>query len=181
MELHKFIDIIPDFNIYSYIFFWLKEMKKIIGLILLFALTGCSYNTDFYIFNTTEKPIFVTYECRPNGKVFVPNPRIVEFDSDFEIREIKKAYEIDTESKTESDNKIISCVLKSGQALWIGNDLNFSLNNPNDALILKENLNELNVEQNGVKLFRVDDKYIVDFFETIDRHTVGIKVKKASR
>jgi hypothetical protein len=71
--------------------------------------------------------------------------------------------------------------MKSGQALWIGHDLNFSLNNPNDALILKENLNELKVEQNGEKLFRVGDRYVVDFFSTIDRHTVGIKVKKASR
>jgi hypothetical protein len=123
----------------------------------------------------------VTYECGPNGEVFVTNPKIVEFDSDFEIREIKKAYEIGTESKTDSENKVITCELKSGQALWIGNDINFSLNNPNDALILKENLNELKVEQNGEKLFRVDDRYVVDFFETIDRHTVGIKVKKASR
>ena len=156
-------------------------MRKIIGIILLFTLTSCSYNTDFYIFNTTENPIFVTYECGPNGEVFVTNPRIVEFNSDFEIREIKKAYEIGIESKTDSENKIITCELKSGQALWIGNDINFSLNNPNEALILKENLNELKVEQNGKKLFQVDDRYVVDFFSTIDRHTVGIKVKKASR
>jgi len=156
-------------------------MRKIIGIILLLFLTSCSYNTDFYIFNTTEKPIYVTYECGPNGEVFIINPRIVEFDSDFEIREIKNAYEIGTESKIDSENKTIKCELKSGQALWIGNDINFSLKNPNDALILKENLNELKVEQNGEKLFSVDDRYVVDFFETIDRHTVGIKVKKASR
>ena len=156
-------------------------MRKIIGLILLLTLTSCSYETDFYIFNTTENTLKLTYECGPNGDVFVTNPRIVEFDSDFEIREIKNAYEFGTESKTDSDNKIITCELKRGQALWIGNDLNFSLNNPNDALILKENLNELKVEQNGEKLFRVDDRYIVDFFETIDIYTVGIKVKKASR
>jgi len=156
-------------------------MKKIIVLLSLLILTSCSYNTDFYIFNTTENPIFVTYECGLNGEVFVPNPRIVEFDSDFEILEIKKAYEIGIESKSDSENKIITCELKSGQALWIGNDINFSLNDPNDVLILKENLNELKVEQNGEKLFRVDDRYVVDFFETIDRHTVGIKVKKASR
>ncbi|TBN02641.1 hypothetical protein EYD45_10945 [Hyunsoonleella flava] len=123
----------------------------------------------------------MTYECGPNGEVFVPIPRIVEFDSDFEILEIKKAYEIGIESKSDSENKIITCELKSRQALWIGNDINFSLNDPNDVLILKENLNELKVEQNGEKLFRVDDRYVVDFFETIDRHTVGIKVKKASR
>jgi len=153
-------------------------MRTIIGLLILLTLTSCSYNTDFYIFNRTEKPIFVTYECGPNGEVFVTNPRIVEFDSDFEIREIKKDYEFGTESITDSGNKIITCELKSGQALWIGNDINFSLKNPNDTLILKENLNELKVEQNGEKLFRVDDKYIVDFFETIDRHTVGIKVRK---
>lgn len=153
-------------------------MRKIIGLILLLTLTSCSYETDFYIFNTTENPIFITYECGPNGDVFVTNPRIVEFDTDFEISEIKIAFEIGTDSKIDSEHKIITCELKSGQALWIGNDLNFSLNNENDVLILKKNLNELKVEQNGENLFRTDDRYIVDFFETIDRHTVGIKVKK---
>lgn len=153
-------------------------MRKIIGLILLLTLTSCSYETDFYIFNTTENPIFITYECGPNGDVFVTNPKIVEFDTDFEISEIKIAFEIGTDSKIDSEHKIITCELKSGQALWIGNDLNFSLNNENDVLILKKNLNELKVEQNGENLFRTDDRYIVDFFETIDRHTVGIKVKK---
>ena len=156
-------------------------MRKIIGLILLLTLTSCSYNTDFYIFNTTDKPIIVVYESGPNGKAFVTDPRIVEFDSDFETREIKKAYEYKTEPKTDSKNKIITCELKSGQALWIGHDLNFTLTNPNEALILKENLVELKVEQNGNQLFRVDDRYVIDFFETIDIHTVGIKVKKASR
>ncbi len=156
-------------------------MRKIIGLILLLILTSCSYNTNFYIFNTTDKPITVTYESGPNGKAFVADPRIMEFDTDFETREIKKAYEYKTESKSDSKNQIITCELKSGQALWIGNDLNFTLTNPNEVLILKENLVELKVEQNGKKLFRVDDRYIIDFFETIDIHKVGIKVKKASR
>ena len=153
-------------------------MRKIIGLIFLLTLTSCSYNTDFYIFNTTDKPIIITYESGPNGKTFVTDPRIVEFDSDFETLEIKKAYEYKTEPKTDSENQIITCELKSGQALWIGHDLNFTLTNPNEALILKENLVELKVEQNGNQLFRVDDRYIIDFFETIDIHTVGIKVKK---
>jgi hypothetical protein len=156
-------------------------MRKIIGLILLLFLTSCSYNTDFYIFNTTDKPIIVTYESGPNGKAFVAVPRIVEFDSNFETLEIKKAYEYKTETKTDSENQIITCELKSGQALWIGHDLNFTLTNPNEALILKENLVELKVEQNGNQLFRVDDRYVIDFFEAIDIHTVGIKVKKASR
>jgi hypothetical protein len=49
------------------------------------------------------------YESGPNGKVFVTDPRIVEFDSDFEIREIKKAYEYKIESKADSKNKIITC------------------------------------------------------------------------
>lgn len=152
-------------------------MQKLIGLILL-TLTSCSYNTNFYIFNTTDKPIIVTYESRPNGKAFVADPKIIEFDSDFETREIKKAYEYKTESKEGSKNKIITCKLKSGQALWIGHDLNFTLSNPNEALVLKENLVELKVEQNESQLFRVDDKYIINYFETIDIHTVGIKVKK---
>ena len=153
-------------------------MRKILGLILLLTLTSCSYNTDFYIFNTTDKPILVMYESGPNGKAFVTDPRIVEFDSDFETREIKKAYEYKTEPKADSKNIIITCELKIGQALWIGHDLNFTLTNPNEALILKENLVELKVEQNGNQLFRVDDRYVIDFFETIDIHTVGIKVKK---
>ncbi len=139
---------------------------------------SCSYNTDFYIFNTTDKPIIITYESEPFGKVFVTDPRIVEFDSDFETYEIKKAYEYETNSKTDSKNQIISCHLKSGQALWIGNDLNFTLSNPSEAMILKENLVQLRVEQNREKLFIVDERNVIDLFESIDIHTVGIKVKK---
>ncbi len=156
-------------------------MRKIIGLILLLTLTSCSYNTDFYIFNTTDKPIIVVYESGPNGKVFVKDPRIVEFDSDFETREIKKAYEYEIESIPHSENQIITCELKSGQALWIGYDLNFTLTNPNEALIIKENLIELTIKRNGKHLIYADDKYIVDYFETLELQVVGIKVRKVSR
>ena len=68
--------------------------------------------------------------------------------------------------------------MKSGQALWIGRDLNFTLTNPKEALILKDNLVELKVEQNGNQLFNVDDRNVIDFFDTIDIHKVGIRVKK---
>lgn len=152
-------------------------MRKIAGLILLLTLTGCSYDTNFYIFNTTDKPITVTYESRPNRRAFVPEPIIVGFDSNFDTLKIKRFDAYKTEYSPDSNTNVITCELESGQALWIGNQTNFTLSNPDEARILKEHLVSLKVEQEGIELFRVSDRYVIDFFESIDLHKVGIKVK----
>ena len=151
-------------------------MKKLIGLVLLLTLSSCSYNTNFYIFNTTNDNITVKYQTRNKSESdpFVTDPKIVEFDSNFEIIEIKKAYDYEFEV----ENNIITCELKSGQAVWIGRDLNFTLDNAKEARILGDNLLKLTIEQNGRELIYADSKNIVDLFETLELQVVGVKIKK---
>lgn len=149
-------------------------MRKLFGILILLTLSGCSYLTDFYIFNKTEKTISIEYKVkqRLKGDPFTFDPRIVEFDVNMEIIEIKNAYEFDFNN----EKNTLTCELKSGQALWIGDDLNFSLKNPNDTESLKRNLIYLKIKtaENEID---ADEKNIVELFKTFDRHTVGIEIE----
>ncbi len=149
-------------------------MRKLIGILLLLTLTSCSYLTDFYIFNKTEKTISIVYKViQPlKGDPFTFDPKIVEFDLDMEIIEIKNAYEFDFNN----EKNTLTCELKSGQALWIGDDLNFSLKNPKDVEILKRNLVFLKI-MTAEKEIKADEKNIVELFKTFDRYTVGIEIE----
>ncbi|WP_198034958.1 hypothetical protein [Winogradskyella sp. J14-2] len=149
-------------------------MKRLIGIILLLTLTSCSYMTDFYIFNKSGNSIFVEYKVkeRLNEEPFAFNARIVEFDSDMEIIEIKKAFEIEFNNEINT----LTCELKNGQALWIGDDINFSLNDANDIKKLKRNLIYLKIKTENTEI-NADEKNIIGFFKTFDRHTVGIEIK----
>ena len=66
--------------------------------------------------------------------------------------------------------------MKKGQALWIGDDINFSLNDANDIKKLKRNLIYLKIKTKNTEI-NADEKNIVGFFKTFDRHTVGIEIK----
>ncbi|QCK15575.1 hypothetical protein [Mangrovivirga cuniculi] len=150
-------------------------MKQLlISIIIIITLTGCSYNTDFYIFNNSEQPLHVEYQTKEhsNSEPFVTDPRIVEFDKDMNIIEIKKAYDFTFESET----KIISCKLSSGQALWIGRDLNFTLTNEDEAKILKDNIRYLKLQTDN-ELINATEENILDLFKTFDIQTVGIEIK----
>ena len=70
-----------------------------------------------------------------------------------EIIEIKNAYEFDFNN----EKNTLTCELKSGQALWIGDDLNFSLKNPKDVEILKRNLVFLKI-MTAEKEIKADEK-----------------------
>ncbi|WP_158319152.1 hypothetical protein [Aequorivita sinensis] len=130
--------------------------------------------TDFYIFNKSGNSIFVEYKVkeRLNEEPFAFNARIVGFDSDMEIIEIKKAFEIEFNNEINT----LTCELKKGQALWIGDDINFSLNDANDIKKLKRNLIYLKIKTENTEI-NADEKNIVGFFKTFDRHTVGIEIK----
>ncbi|APY06844.1 hypothetical protein BWZ20_00380 [Winogradskyella sp. J14-2] len=130
--------------------------------------------TDFYIFNKSGNSIFVEYKVkeRLNEEPFAFNARIVEFDSDMEIIEIKKAFEIEFNNEINT----LTCELKNGQALWIGDDINFSLNDANDIKKLKRNLIYLKIKTENTEI-NADEKNIIGFFKTFDRHTVGIEIK----
>ena len=100
------------------------------------------------------------------------DPRIVEFDKNMNIIEIKKAYDF----KFNDETTTINCKLSNGQALWIGRDLNFTLTNQEEAEVLKENLKYLKLQTNN-ELINATKDNIIELFKTYDIHTVGIEIK----
>ena len=153
----------------------IEKMKLLLtGLIFSLILTGCSYNTDFFIFNKAEQTLLVEYQTKDfsDSKPFVTDPRIVEFDQNMDIIEIKKAYEFEFEG----DTKTIRCKLLKGQALWIGRDLNFTLTNEKEAKILNENLKYLKIHSTKKQIYATDSD-IIGLFKTFNTQTVGIEIK----
>ena len=139
------------------------------------CLFSCSYNTYFYIFNTTDLPIHVIYESKglTYGNAFRIDPIILSFNSRYAIENKSVQSIIVIDSLTNS----VQCELKNGEALRIGGDFNFTLSNIGEAEILKNNLIQLTISQEEKELIRADSSNIISFFETIDIHTVGIVVE----
>jgi hypothetical protein len=109
---------------------------------------------------------------RLKGDPFTFDPKIVGFDKQMKIIEIKNTYNF----KFNNEKNTLTCELKSGQALWIGDDINFSLKNPKDVEILKNNLVFLKVKTPKKEII-ADENNIVELFKTFHMHKVGIEIE----
>lgn len=150
-------------------------MQKMFSFILLLSLSGCSYITEFYIFNSTGHMITIEYQPREMSEygVFSTSPKIVGFKKKTDISEIENAEGVQFDAET----KIVRCELKPKQALWIGSDMNFSLENDYAAAALKERLVYLNIETDD-KTVKLTPDNVLEYFKTYRKYSVlGIEVK----
>jgi hypothetical protein len=150
-------------------------MPKIIAFILLLSLSGCSHITEFYIFNSTGHTITIEYQPREVSQyeVFTTSPRIVEFEKKTNISETENAGDIQLDPET----NIVRCELKPNQALWIGSDMNFSMDNDYAASALKERLVYMTIKT-GNETLNLTFANILDYFKTFRKYAiVGIDVK----
>ena len=149
-------------------------MKKLIGFVFLLTLTSCSYVTDFYIFNNTEQPVLVEYQIKEQStyELFVIKPRICEFNKNKEILKIIKT----SKPKVDKETNIVICKLEKGQALWIGDDLNFTLNNPDEKARIGKNLKYLKIKTKATEI-NADEYNVAELFETFKRSAVGIELE----
>ena len=105
--------------------------------------------------------------------MFATSPRIVGFGKKTDISEIKN----DSGVQFDPENKIVRCELKPKQALWIGSDMNFSLENDYAAAALKERLVYLNIETDG-KTVKLTPDNVLEHFKTYRKYVVvGFEVK----
>jgi hypothetical protein len=150
-------------------------MQKILVFILLLSLFGCSHITDFYIFNSTGHTITIEYQPREVSEyeVFATSPRIVEFDKKTNVSETENTGDI----QFDPDTKIVRCELKPKQALWIGADMNFSMDNDYAAAALKERLVYMTIKT-ADKTLNLASATVLDYFKTFRKYAiVGIEVK----
>lgn len=149
-------------------------MKKIALLLVCLMLSGCSYLTEFFIYNSTLEPIYVSYQFKYlwHSDAFISAAEIKSFKSFTKIKEVEdqSALRIDSISKT------VSCILKPNEALWIGADTNFSLKNEYDAEKLRANLKLLEIEASN-HIFSYDSLTVLQKFQTFDLNHVGISVE----
>jgi hypothetical protein len=152
-------------------------MQRLIGLLFLLTLSGCTYIVDFYIFNSTDSSITIEYQPRDTSEyeVFCINPNIMAFDKKDEFTELENSNEFQFDPETNT----ITCKLKSKQALWIGVDMNFSLDNEYAVEQLKERIVYLNIS-NGEKELNLTGQNIIDHLKKIKKHIIGIDIKKST-
>ena len=148
-------------------------MKKwFLALSVSFCLSSCSYLTNFYIFNSTEEAITITYKAK-NTEVYTPfvtAPKVFNFKNlkNIEEKEILNAI------RKAKDSFTVVATLQPKQALWIGLDRSFILKN--DRHKLKENLEYVSVTGNlSPKHYTAED--ILPEFKEITYKIVGIEVE----
>jgi|GEM_PF-6455699 len=148
-------------------------MKKWLFLICVsFSLTSCSYLTNFYIFNTTEETITLTYKTKKAelNHPFVTAPKIFTFKT---YEQIEKE-EIKNPAIQVKDSLTLQAMLQPKQALWIGVDRNFNLNY--DEELLKENVAYLTIK-NGLTTTEYTAIDLVTQFKEYTYEIVGIAVE----
>tara|TARA_A100000171_G_C2140545_1_gene155537 strand:- start:25486 stop:25941 length:456 start_codon:yes stop_codon:yes gene_type:complete len=148
-------------------------MKKwFLALSVSFCLSSCSYLTNFYIFNTTEEAITITYKAK-NTEVYTPfvtAPKIFNFKNLKTIQE----KELPNAFIKVKDSFTIVAILQPKQALWIGLDRSFILKN--DRHKLKQNLNYVSITGNLPPKHYTAEEILPEFKE-ITYKIVGIEVE----
>ena len=151
-------------------------IKKILLLLLVLPLIlSCSYSsTDFYIINKTDLPIEVEYKVSGFSKSgpFVKEAFILKLDSDFE-----QIGEQSTENVTiDIENNTVHAKLESGESLWFGEELNFSLSNEPDKRMLTEKIEFLKITIEEGVLY-ANKLNIVTSLKTFNHQNVGISLE----
>ncbi|WP_299156913.1 hypothetical protein [uncultured Christiangramia sp.] len=153
-------------------------MKRIIGIIALLLIFGCSYNTDFYIINTSNKDVIIEYEIRNSsqGQIFISDPKVAKFD--------KKLNKIDPEvieQVEQVEENRFKIKLKSYQGILLGYDINFNLKNKVDYEKLNDNMKELRIYKNDRLIIKSDSTNTAKLFKKVNRNLIIIDIDKASR
>ncbi|QIE58874.1 hypothetical protein G5B37_04645 [Rasiella rasia] len=146
-------------------------MKWILLTICALSLTSCSYLTEFYIYNTSEGEIHITYTTKrvTNQYPFITNPVVKDFRSFTRVKD-------PTQPKTialSADSLTIKVTLLPKQALYIGAESNFNLNSASDRHDLVQNLESLHIVTSTDSITLTPD-VILPYFEEFDYEHVGI-------
>ncbi len=149
-------------------------MKNLILFILTFALTGCSYIVDFFIFNSTDTPITIEYKVyqRSDYEVFTTNPQIVDFKSTKRISNQKDSLDFEFSIQTNT----VTCEIAPQHALWLGSDINFSIDNEYGANTLREKFEYIKITHAEGEIL-VTPENLLDYFQTYKLHIIGLEVK----
>jgi len=146
-------------------------MKKAWLYLLFLPLVSCSYLTEFFIYNNTDVPITIEYQAlRPSeSDPFTTNPKVVSFRSFKKTRDLEHPPPIDIDTTM----LIVTCKLQPKQALWIGADTNFSMNNSYDREKLRSNLEYLSIKSRS-SILKADSTNVLDHFKTFNLGHIGI-------
>lgn len=146
-------------------------MKKILLLVLFLPLVSCSYLTEFFIYNNTEAPITIEYQAKrqSDNDPFVTKPKVVSFKS------FKKTKTLENQPTINIDitNLIVRTTIQPKQALWVGADTNFGLNNPSHREKLRSNIEYLTITSKAATI-TADSTNVLDYFKAFDSGHIGI-------
>ena len=140
-----------------------KNILYLTGLVLVSLFSGCSFITNFYIFNLSDNQIEIEYSIATNTYLLTSNPIVLELNKSNIGDSIRTVY---------SENLTVKFTLDANQALYLGNDVNFFIENDIDA----QNLNaafmnfEIITENDTIKI----DSDAVSYFSEVNRHTIAL-------
>ena len=145
-----------------------KRFLYLLGLCFV-LLTACSFITNFYIFNWSDKEIEISYTISSeNMFILSSNPLVVSINKDKVIDSLQTIYE--------NKEMEINCILKPNQGLLLGSDVNFFLQNEVDKKNLSQAFQSLTIQKTACETVQVDLN-AAHFFKTLNRHTIAFIVE----
>jgi len=145
-----------------------KRFLYLLGLCFT-LLAACSFITNFYIFNWSDKEIEISYTISSENRfILSPNPLVVSIK--------KKEFMDSLQTIDENKKGKINCILKPNQGLLLCSDINFFLENEVDKKNLSQAFQSLTIQKTAYETVQVDLN-ATHFFKTLNRHTIAFIVE----
>lgn len=156
----------------------IKRLKILLTTAILIVLTGCSYNSSFFIYNLTDQAVTIIYKLTTPSSygVFVTHPEIYKIENEDKMNHLTK---IDDRRATYSQETLtVTCNLNSNEALNIGDDLNFTITNSEERKRICNNVDKLTIINTASRDTLIcNGKYIYLLLSELDDNVFGIRIE----
>ncbi|MEH0153181.1 hypothetical protein V6R21_03485 [Limibacter armeniacum] len=156
----------------------MKRLKIISLILILFLVSGCSYVSDFFIYNLSNQAITIVYTLtKPSSYgMFITNPDVYKINTENEENKLTK---VENEMvKYSSSTQTVTCTINSKEALRIGNEINFTLSNYDERKQIGENVGQLTITRiTTCDTLTCNGNYIYLLLSELDDNKFGIRIE----
>lgn len=156
----------------------MKYLTLLLVPFCLFVITGCSSVYDFFIYNMTDQVVKVSYTLKEvSSNTFITDPEVYKIDEDNEKNDLEKLEK--REVNYSSDTKTVTCKLKPYEALKMGSEVNFILEDFQDRKEVTHNVKKLTItKQETGETLNCPGEYVYLLLSKWKRHGIGIRIEE---
>lgn len=156
----------------------MKILTIILTISILFLLTGCSYFSNFFIYNLTDQTVTIVYKLTASSSygTFITNPELYKIEKENNGNKLTR---LDNRTVDYSPStKTVTCKLDPKEAMNIGNDINFTITNYEERKRIGDNVDQLTIINNYTQdTLTCSGDFIYLLLSELDDNAFGIRIE----